>query len=79
MTHEQIGNTLQCWSTDNLINYIFNLQEVMYSACKVSLDLCETCDIDPCERCAEICPNHKLREDIRKVQPEVLKVVGKDG
>lgn len=70
MTREQIANALQCWSTGNLIDYIYNLQEVMYSACKVSLDLCETCDISPGKRCAEICPNHKLRENIQKVQPE---------
>lgn len=68
MTHEQIANALECWSTGNLVDYIYNLHEVMYSACKVSLDLRETCDLKPNERCKEMCPNYKLREDIRKVQ-----------
>lgn len=72
-TTEQIANALETWSTGNLIDYIYNLQEVMYSACKVSLDLCETCDLDP-EKCKGFafpnvkCSNYKLRDDIRKVQ-----------
>lgn len=73
MTRKQIASALECWSTRNLIDYIYNLQEVMYSACKVSLDLCETCDLDH-EKCNGFifknvkCPNRKLREDICKVQ-----------
>ena len=75
VTRGQIANALQCWSTTELIDYIYNLQEVMYSACKVSLDLCETCDLD-LEKCNGVafknieCPNKKLRENIRKVKPE---------
>lgn len=73
MNRKQIANALETWSTGNLIDYIYNLNEVMYSACKVSLDLCDTCDLDP-KNCNGFafknidCPNEKLRDDIRKVK-----------
>jgi len=68
---EKIETAIECWDKQRLIDHIANLYEVMYSACKVSLDLCETCDLDPkkhAERCKEVCPNMKLRDDIRKVK-----------
>lgn len=71
MNREQISSAIECWEKERLIAYIENLQNVMYSACKVSLDLCDTCDLEPktCNLKTNVyCENKQLRKDITKVK-----------
>ena len=70
MNKTEIVNAIECWDKERLINYIAALQEVTYSACVVSLDLCDTCDLETSPRCEKMCPNYKLREDIRAIRKE---------
>lgn len=70
MNKTEISNAIECWGKERLITYIAALQEAMYSACLVSLDLCDTCDLEISPRCEKMCPNYKLREDIRAIRKE---------
>lgn len=70
MNKTEISNAIECWGKERLITYIAALQEAMYSACLVSLDLCDTCDLETSPRCEKMCPNYKLQEDIRAIKQE---------
>lgn len=79
MNKTEISNAIECWPKEQLIDFIYNLHEVMYQACKVSLDLCDTCDLHP-EECGALvttvdCPNIELRERIQKIRPVAVNSV----
>ena len=51
---------------------IAKLETVMYLACKVSLDICDTCDLQPstCNGGNIDCPNRELRKAIQEVRAD---------
>ena len=56
-------------------DHVKKLENVMYLACKLALDICDNCDLNPktCLPQWEYCPNRDLREAIKAVHDDGVK------